>query len=205
MVSFFFLIWKLISGQKEIDLHRGQICVVSQHRCNYTVDQTDAFVFHGVSPPLLMSLKLPGSPAAAVFISREQGDVDGWSRLAIIPPSPSSNSSLGWTGAIQTNGWAQDSGTQASSHGVGMNGYRWGGPCSCCPLPCGAPNAPPTFPMSAVKSWHTLQGLYPFLLTIFPTRNLSSPDESGHCKLVSRYELMTQSRPFQHKVQWIFT
>lgn len=43
----YFLIQKLIFGQKEICLHRGQICVVSQRGCNCTVDQTDSSVFSG--------------------------------------------------------------------------------------------------------------------------------------------------------------
>lgn len=67
----FFLIWKLISGQKEIWLHRGQICVVSQRGCNYTVDQTDSFVF-GPFFPSLMSPRLPGEPAAQVSLAAEQ-------------------------------------------------------------------------------------------------------------------------------------
>ena len=61
----YFLIWKLISGQEEICLCRGQICVFSPHGCNSTIAQIDSS--SGLFP-FSMVLRLQGWPGAGGFI-----------------------------------------------------------------------------------------------------------------------------------------
>lgn len=106
MVSF--LIWKLISWQKEIWLHRGQICVVSQHSCNYTVDQTDSFIFNGFFPPLWCPWSCQDSQQQQFSLAAEQGDGDGWAALTITPRSLFSNLFL--NGHIQSRQTQMDPG-----------------------------------------------------------------------------------------------
>lgn len=154
-----------------------------------------------------MSLKLPGLPAAAVFISREQGDADGWSTLAIIPPSLSSNSSLGWTGAIQTNGWTEDSGTQDSIHAWGWM-VTW----EEAPVPFACFSVEYTVACLPFPSQQWRVDTSPKISTHFSLQSSLSESVFTWWKWSLQISLKVwtyetehnQCKPFQHKVHWIF-
>lgn len=173
MVSF--LIWKLISGQKEIRLHRAKFVLSHSRGCNYTVDQTDSFVFGGFFP-----LRCPGgcqgSHQRQFSLAAEQEDGDGWAGLAIILGYPSLNSLSGGARAIQTN--TDGPRVQVSCHCVGVNG---GGSASTVRHPVGCRQA-----LSSVFRCQPQERFDTIPITILPTRSLCSPATNGHCELISR-------------------